>query len=257
MIRLHEVDAQSRGDFLLQTLDARAKVIVTIAYIAVVLSFSLTSFSGILLFAVFPIVSASMSGISYGQVFLRSMIALPFIAFVGIFNPIFEREPMLVAGDLTISRGWVEFLSIMLRGVLTVQAALLLIASTGFQRVCRALGCLGVPQIFTTQLMLIYRYIYVLINEAIRMDRARRSRSYGRRHYDLSMWATFVGQLLVRSVGRAERIHRAMLARGFDGHVRILGHLRWSSTDTAYCILWIGLFIAGRFFDLSSVLKFL
>jgi len=148
----------------MHSIDPRAKLIVTVIYIVVVLSFALDSPAGIILFWVFPIIVSAMSGISYNAVFVKSLYTLPFIMFIGIFNPIFNREPMLYIGDMAISRGWVEFVSIIIRGLLSVQAVLLLIMSTGFNRLCAAMGKLGVPSIFTTQLMLLYRYIFVLLD---------------------------------------------------------------------------------------------
>ena len=197
-----------------------------------------------------------MSGISYNAVFVKSLYTLPFIMFIGIFNPIFNREPMLYIGDMAISRGWVEFVSIIIRGLLSVQAVLLLIMSTGFNRLCVAMGKLGVPSIFTTQLMLLYRYIFVLLDEALSMDRARKSRSYGRKKYGLKMWGTFIGQLLLRTVERAQRIHRAMLSRGFTGKILMRGNMHWRLCDTIYVVVWCLLFAAGRFCDVSGLFPF-
>ena len=57
-------------------------------------------------------------------------------------------------------------------------AALILIALTGFNAVCRALTRLGVPRLFVVQLLLFYRYIFVLVDEAERMEMARSLRSF-------------------------------------------------------------------------------
>lgn len=256
LVELREVDSASRPGGFVYNLDPRAKIVVTVLYIGVVMSFSLEALSGILLFAVYPIILATMCGISYGRVLRKSLYVLPFIIFVGMFNPIFNREPMLEAGGVVITRGWVQLVSITVRGMLAVQAVLLLIMSTGFYRVCRGLGLLGLPGVFTTQLLLLYRYIYVLAEEAISMDRARKSRSYGRKGYTLREWGTFTGQLLLRTVGRAERIGRAMKARGFDGSVRMLGQQHWCMADTVYLCVCTALFAAGRFCDLSHFLHF-
>lgn len=256
LTELREVDNVSRLDGFMHSLDPRVKIVVTVLYIGVVMSFSLESLSGILLFAIYPIIVATMCGISYGSVLRKSLFVLPFIIFVGMFNPIFNREPMLEACGVVITRGWVQLISITVRGVLAVQAVLLLIMSTGFYRVCRGLGLLGLPGVFTTQLLLLYRYIYVLAEEAISMDRARKSRSYGRKGYTLREWGTFVGQLLLRTVARAERIGRAMKARGFDGSVRMPGQLHWRMSDTMYLVVCMLLFAAGRFCDLSYFLHF-
>ena len=244
-----EVEHASRGESVLHSLDARAKTLAVVIYIVMVLSVSLDSLQGIVLFWVFPIIACAMGGIGYGEVLKKSLYTLPFIAFIGIFNPIFQREPMLYVGDVAISRGWVEFLSIILRGLLSVQMVLVLIMTTGFYRVCRGMSRMGMPAVFTTQLLLVYRYIYVLVEEAIDMDRARKSRSYGRKGYGLKMWGTFVGQLLIRTVSRAQRIHLAMLSRGFTGELYSLVKTRWRSRDTVFIIISTILFVACRLID--------
>lgn len=249
----NEVEHASRGGSLLHRLDARGKTIVTLIYIIAVLSVSLDAFQGIVIFWIFPIIACAMGGISYGEVFRKSLYTLPFIAFIGIFNPVFQREPMLVAGGVTISKGWVEFVSILLRGLLSVQIVLVLIMSTGFYRVCRGLSRMGVPSVFTTQLLLVYRYIYVLVEEAIDMDRARKSRSYGRKGYGFRMWGTFVGQLLIRTVARAQRIHLAMLSRGFTGELHSLVKSHWRMRDTVFVAVSAMLFAACRLIDMSVI----
>lgn len=248
-----EVEHAAQGKSLLHSVDARAKTVVVFLYIIAVLSVRLDALQGILLFWVFPIVGCAMGGISYGEVLKKSLYTLPFIAFIGIFNPLFQREPELYVGSVAISRGWVEFVSILVRGLLSVQMVLVLIMTTGFYRVCRGLGKMKMPAVFTTQLLLVYRYIYVLVEEAIDMDRARKSRSYGRKGYSLKMWGTFVGQLLIRTVNRAQRIHLAMLSRGFSGGLPSMGSMRWRLSDTVFVAAGVLLFAACRLLDVNLI----
>lgn len=234
--------------------DIRAKLIVTLAYLVAVLSFPLDNLGAIILFAIYPIVGASMGDIAYWRLLKVSLYTLPFIVFIGIFNPIFDRTPMLHVGDVTISEGWVQFASIIVRGMLSVQATVLLILSSGFIATCRGMRRLGVPALFATQLLMLYRYIFVLLSEARDMERARTSRGYGRKSYGMRFWATFVGQLLLRTTARAERIHGAMLSRGFTGDVPYsAGRSHWRMADTIYMFVWIALFATGRLCDVPAL----
>lgn len=255
LTEFRSVERTAQGSSKLHSLDPRAKTVVTIVYIATVLSISLDSLPALLIFWVFPIIASAMGGIGYGEVMRKSLYTLPLIAFIGIFNPMLHREPMLYAGAVAISRGWVEFLAILLRGLLTVQMVIVLIMTTGFYKVCRGLNRMGVPSVFTTQMMLVYRYIYVLVDEAIDMDRARKSRSYGRKSYKIRMWGIFVGQLLIRTVNRAQRIHMAMLSRGFHGEIRALNHTKWHIGDTLFLIAACGCIIACRLVDIGALLN--
>lgn len=195
----------------------RANMLVTLVYLALLLSVPLQDVGRLVWFAVYPIVAASVAGRGYGHVLRQSLYVLPLIAFVGVFNPIVDTEPAFEAWGVTVSRGWVSFVSILVRGVLSVQAVLVLTELCGFADVCRELRALGVPSFLTTQLLLVYRYMSVLLEELQTMARARAARGYGKRSFALKLWGAMAGQLFLRSVDRAERIHRAMLARGFDG----------------------------------------
>lgn len=250
LVTLNDVErTSSRSTSAMSIRDVRAKLIVTVAYLVAVLSFPLDNLGGIIIFAIYPLVGCSMADISYGRVLRLSLYTLPFIAFIGIFNPLFDHRPMLHVGTVAISEGWIQFLSIIVRGLLSVQATLLLILSSGFISVCRGLKGLGLPDIFATQLFLLYRYIFVLLQEARSMQMARTARGYGRTSYGMRFWAVFVGQLLLRTADRAERLHRAMLSRGFCGMFPLSHPLRWQWSDTLFVIVWTALFVAGRLCD--------
>lgn len=250
---LYELDAMERAarkQSPLHRMDARAKLLVTIVFLVTMLSMPLSRLSGLLLFFVFPIIASSMGGLSYGAIFRRSLIVLPIVVFIGIFNLFYDREPVFRIGALTVTVGWICFLSIILRGLLSVQVLLILINSTGYYRLCRGMQRLGVPAVFTTQLLFVYRYLYVLIEEAMAMQRARDARSFGRKSYPLKIWGMLVGQLLIRTINRAELISRAMLACGFTGSISadIFEHTAWKMRDTVFLVGWCSTFVLLRLF---------
>lgn len=242
IFELNRMEQASEQLSPLHRLDTRAKLLVTLLFLIFVLSLPLDNLAGLILFLVYPIVSCAMVGISYGSVFKRSLFVLPFIAFIGIFNPILDRQVAFHIGGIGITDGWISFLSILIRGLVSVQAALILILTTGFYNLCRGMRCLGVPSLLTTQLLFVYRYISVLLQEALSMYRARAARSFGRKSYPFRMWGIFIGQLLIRTIERSEHIHRAMLARGFTGNIESNYHASWRTKETLYLVLWTGLF---------------
>lgn len=251
------IEKASQEESALGNIDPRAKLLVTLLYLVAVLSFPLHSVAPLIVFAIYPIVASAMSGTPFETIFRKSLYVLPFIAFIGIFNPIAHRQTALFISGTAVSEGWLEFASILLRGLLTVQGVLVLIYSTDFYRLCRALTRMGIPAIFASQLMFVYRYLFVLIDEAVSMDRARRSRSYGRRHYSLRLYGIFVGQLLLRTVERSRRIYNAMLSRGFDGSIPATGaHTRWHTRDTLFLAIWAILFAAARLLNVAAIFNF-
>ncbi len=248
---LYELDRMERMARMrspLHSLDPRAKLLVTLGFLFAMLSLPLNRLSDLMIFAIFPIISCAASGISYGYIFKRSLWVLPFIIFIGIFNPVFDREVVFLVGNVAITAGWISFFSILLRGVLSVQAVLILILTTGFYPLCRGIQQMGVPSVLATQLLFVYRYLFVLLQEALSMNRALTARGFGRQSFPFRTWGVLIGQLLIRTVSRAERINRAMLSRGFTGTIRSTVRFRWRGSETSYLIVWVVLFLLFRLF---------
>jgi cobalt/nickel transport system permease protein len=88
--------------------------------------------------------------------------------------------------------------------------------TTPFSRILRVLKAARVPGLLITTIALMHRYLFVLVEEAERMRRARASRTFThRRGARWQALSTVVSQLFVRASERAERIYDAMCARGW------------------------------------------
>lgn len=233
--------------------DCRALLIVTIAYLAIMLSVHIEHIDILLWFAVYPIIVSPLLGISYAKIFLQSLIVLPIVLLIAVFNPIIDRTPVIVVGDFSISNGWLSFWGIILRGLFSMQALLIMIHSVGFTGMVRGMEKLGVPKFLTTQLLMVFRYIKVLIEEGMVMKFAREARSFGKKHLSLKNWGVLTGQLFIRSYDRAERVNRAMLSRGFSGYIPTysVSCLHWKVSDTLFVVVNILAFIFLRLFNLS------
>jgi cobalt/nickel transport system permease protein len=118
-----------------------------------------------------------------------------------------------------LGSGWWLMVTVMTKGLLCFTAMLLLLHTTPFEQIVAALGRLGMPRLFVATLAAMYRFLFVFQEERTRMQRARMSRTFARGGWlrEMRCKASLVGMLLVRSSERAERVHAAMLARGFDG----------------------------------------
>lgn len=257
ILTLQDMQTASRGDAR-HGAGSVSGIIVTAAFLIAMLSVPVNHIGMLMWFAIYPILAAPLAGITYGSVFVKSLYTLPFIALVGAFNPLFDTAPALTVGGLTVSRGWISFASIIMRGLMSVQALVILVSANGFEGVCRGLRRLGLPSFLVTQLLMVYRYMSVLLMELLNMKRARESRSYGNRRMSLRMWGQMIGQLFLRTVNRAERINRAMLARGFDGSMPLyrLGADTWRKTDTLYVAAWLLVFLVLRLIDVAAILGF-
>lgn len=239
-----------------RTLNPVCGLVVTVAYLIAMLSVHVDNIGMLLWFAIYPIVAAPLLGVTFGSVFKKSLYTLPFIVFIGIFNPIFDATPALSFGAVTVSRGWISFTSIVMRGLMSVQAIMILVLACGFEGICRGMRKLGVPSFLVTQLLMVYRYMSVLLIELLTMRRARESRSYGNTRLSLKMWGQMTGQLFLRTVSRSERINRAMLARGFAGSMPFyrLEATVWRTADTVFAVVWISAFLVLRLVNVSAML---
>ncbi len=230
------------------TIDPRARIVVTLIYLATMLSVPIARLTELLLYALFPIVCAADVRIEYRPILRQSLIVVPFAALIGVFNIFYHREEAMVVGGVMITRGWLEFCSIIVRALLSVQALLVLVRTEGFNSICNALQRLGVPAPLTTQLAMTYRYMFVLVEQLLSLTRARAARSFGRRAMPVGEWGTIVGQLTLRTFDRAERISMAMAARGFEGQLPDYSHAArgWQWRDTIYIVVWSAVLIVCR-----------
>jgi cobalt/nickel transport system permease protein len=128
-------------------------------------------------------------------------------------------EPFVVAiAALSLLKpgGLWMFLAIVCKSTLSLFTMILLSNTTRFTDILGVLREIGIPSLLVTVLALMYRYLFVLIDEAERMTRARASRTFAAGR--LRLWksaASVVSQMFIRSSERAERIYAAMLARGW------------------------------------------
>jgi len=222
-----------------------AHLLVTLAFIVAVISFDRYTVAALMPLALFPMALAAQARVPAALLVRTVGLALPFAVMVGLFNPLLDRNPMLQLAGLQLSGGWVSLASIVLRVALTVSATLVLVAGTGLPALCSALARLGVPQVLTVQLLLLYRYLFVLAGEAARMDTARRLRAGWQPRLALSTYASLLGQLLLRSVERAQRLHQAMRVRGYTGQWPTAPR-RWQLADTVFVLGWLAFFGLAR-----------
>jgi len=230
------LDRHAYLDSAAHRLDPRAKVIATLVFITTVVSYSKYAVSSLAPFILFPLAMAIIGFVPARLLIRRVLIALPFLVLIGIFNPLIDRTPVAEIGGLEITGGWISFVSIMFRGCLCIAAAITLIATTSFPRVTEALGALGVPKPFVTQLMLLYRYLFLLVEESRRMNRARSLRAVTSKT-PLAVASSMLSVLLMRTMDRGDAVYMAMKARGFDGEMKTNKRMKWRLADTAFLML--------------------
>ena len=170
--QLHAVDFEARSDGWLQRLHPLTKLVVTIAFLVVLVSFPKYQMAGVLLMAVYPIVLCILGGVSVSLMWRRTWAVLLLVCFVGLFNPFFDHTPLIKIGGFTITGGMISFLTLLLKGCLAVMAAYLLMLTTTMEDLCQALRKIHVPAVLVTVLMLIFRYLMLFLHEVERITQA-------------------------------------------------------------------------------------
>ncbi|NTW57671.1 MAG: cobalt ECF transporter T component CbiQ [Nitrospirae bacterium] len=232
------LDRLSYQDTVIHRLDPRVKVIATILFIITVISYPKYEVIALAPFFLFPVLLVSLGDIPVLFLLKKIVIVSPFAIFIGMFNPVFDRGTVLFLGR-SLSAGWISYCSILLKFSLTISAALLLIATTSFPGVCHALRRFGLPALFVSQLLFLYRYLFVLMEETMRIVRARDMRSFGKRGSDARTTVRIVGMLFLRTVERAERIYSAMLSRGFSGDMPSMKRQAIGGADLLFLVLTV------------------
>ena len=165
-LELREMDELAAMKSPVHFMHPLSKLIITISYILVTVSFGKYELSGLLVMVLYPLFVFSLSGISVGTCFRKLRFVLPLVCAVGLFNPFFDRAPLLTIGKLVVSGGVLSMITLMLKGVLCLQASFLLAATTSMDALCAALRKLHVPDLLVTMLLLTYRYISVMAGAA-------------------------------------------------------------------------------------------
>lgn len=229
-MQVNALDRYQTGESLIHHLDPRVKVVVTVLFI---LSNVLLPDGAWLAFVLawgLVLLTSALAGLSLGYTLKRSFVALPFAlaAVTVMFNvpgrPLltWQLGPWhLVATDA----GVIRFASIVIRTWLSVQMAILLTATTRFPDLLHALQHLRIPSLLVAIIAFMYRYLFVITDEAKRLMRAREARSARSASevggssvtWGARVTGNMVGQLFLRSYERSDRVYNAMLARGYNG----------------------------------------
>ena len=201
-----------------------------------------------------PVLLFAISGIPLRTCFYKLRIVLPLVMAVGLFNPIFDRAPLLMLGATAVSGGVVSMLTLMLKGVFCLMASFLLMATTPIDSLCAALRRLHVPGMLVTLLLLTYRYVGVMTEELAIMTDAYHLRAPGQKGIHVSAWGSFLGQLLLRSMDRAQELYGSMQLRGYHEHFHYAPIRAFRLPDGLYTLACGAAFLLLRFVNLGRLL---
>ena len=251
---LAEMDELAARSSPVHALHPAAKLLATIAYILVTLSFDKYDLTGLVPMLLWPILLFQISGIEVRSCFYKLRVVLPLVMAVGLFNPFFDRAILLRLGPVAVSGGVVSMLTLMLKGLLCLMASFLLMATTPIDKLCAALRRLRLPKLLVTLLLLTYRYVGVMTEELAVMTEAYHLRAPGQKGIHVSAWGSFLGQLLLRSMDRAQELYSSMLLRGYHQHFHYAELRPFRLRDALYALGCVLAFALLRLFPIARLL---
>jgi len=247
------LDRYSPGNSPLHRADSRVKVVATLAFILTTVSLPTGAWWAFVLMALLVWIGVALSRVGVGLILRRSLVAVPFVL-VALPTVFTHQGDVLARFPFGVTATWQGlrfFVSVVVKSWVAVTAASLLTATTPFPSLMGALKSLKVPDTLLGVVAFHYRYLHVLADEAQRLLRAREARSagVGRGVGGPLLWRArvagwMVGSLFLRTYERSERVYMAMLARGYDGRLRMSQAPPLARGAIAQIALLLGLLLA-------------
>ena len=226
------------------SLDPLAGLLGLLAVVFSVVSFGKYDVFPLFPYFLFPLFLLAGAPHRAGAVIRRTLYLMPFAVLVGAANPFLDTLPRSLGMGLTLPGGWISFTGILVRFMICVGSALALTAAFPFAEIVRATRRAGLPAPLAGVLLFLWRYLSLLLEESGRMGRARAARAGGRPTWRSA--AGIIGSLFLRTLDRAERIHAAMLSRGFHGPLPSLRERKMKVDDWAFLALCAGAALGWR-----------
>lgn len=254
MLHLDLADHYKSGSSRMHRLDARVKLSAALSFILIVSLINplrLGSWFALALLFLSTLLISAFSGLGAGYALRRSYIALPFVLGALALPVTVRGTPVGELGGWVISfEGTMRLFGVFAKSWVSVQIAILLSVVTPFPDMLRALRALRVPKPLVSIVAFMYRYLFVLMDEALRLRRARAARcaqgeqpAGGGLLWRGRVAGGLVGNLMLRSFERSERIYNAMLARGFTGELKTFGRPAVAGEDIYLLAAWVSFLI--------------
>jgi len=244
------IDEHSGLDSFVHRLDPRTKLLCSLAFILAVVLTPAGTWKAYAVYLLIMLGLILLSRLPIKYVAKRSLVIFPFVIMVAIFMPFFKQGQEAVSYDIgawhiaITYEGLAVLINVVVKSWLCILCLIILSSSTKFEKLLHGMYRLKVPQVFVQITSFMYRYMFVLADQAMRMQMARDSRNFGlnRRNIFKTM-GNMIGMLFIRSYERAERIYAAMLSRGYNGEIIVRDQLGFRLPD-AYFALALCLLLA-------------
>ena len=237
------IDQYSGLDSFVHRLDPRTKLLCSLAFILAVVLTPQGTWKVYAVYLLILLVLIWLSRLPVKYILQRSLVIFPFVIMIAIFVPFFKQGQVAASWDIgswhiaITYEGLAVLLNIIIRSWLCILCLIVLSSSTKFEQLLHGMYRLRVPQVFVQITSFMYRYMFVLADQAMRMQMARDSRNYGLNRSNIfKTMGNMIGMLFIRSYERAERIYAAMLSRGYSGEIVVVNQLRFRLPDAYFAL---------------------
>jgi cobalt/nickel transport system permease protein len=216
--------------------DPRAKLIGLAGVTVVAVSTPLRAWPAYVACALALIAVAALARVGPGTIWSRARLVLPLVLFVAVLVPFVRGGDQIDVGPFDVSREGLEtFAPHSAKAALGTVSAVLLGATTSFPDVLHGLERLRAPRLLVLIAAFMYRYLFVIVDEVGRMRAALTARGYAPRHaLQVAALGRVATALFLRTYERAERVHLAMLARGWSRRMPRLDTLSYTRADAIF-----------------------
>lgn len=218
---------------VVHNINSIVKIIITVAYIIKVVSLKRFNLGDIAICITYPLVLFILGNIPIIFIIKKTLVVIPVVIGIVIVNLIIEPSYNEIFFSLLL----------ILKCVLSVTGGILLIATTGMNEIASGLRRMKIPNLFVTQIMLIYRYITLMLEEGHKIVCAYILRSRGDKGIKINDFQGILGAMLLRSIDRGENVYEAMKLRGFNGEYYTSKENAFNSKDLIYLTTILILFI--------------
>lgn len=237
------LDKYSDLNTVIHKLDPRTKIITSLFFLIIVIITPPSEWIAFSCYFTIVFILILISRLPLFYVLKRSLVVIPFVVVIAIFIPFLKQGE--IAGSFKVWNlnfsvtysGLLILWNVFIKAIISVLSMILLSSTTKMPDLLKGLQQLGTPKVMVMIISFMYRYIFVLMDEIMRMKLARDSRNFGgKRLWQIKTVGHMIGALFVRSYERGERIFSAMQARGYDGESRTLTNLYFKKLDVYYAI---------------------
>ena len=225
---IRKIDELGDKYTMIHRIDSSIKIIVTIIYVIKVLSMKQFIISDIICIVFYPLILFIFGKVPVKFIFKKVLFVLPVILGLSVINLII---------DFSYSEIYFSIL-LLFKCTFALVGSLLLMVTTGINNLAFGFKKLRIPNILIMQILMLYRYIILMMEEFYRVKSAYELRSLGEKSMTMKDYGQIIGQMFLKTIDRSEKVYEAMKLRGFEGDLYINSDKRARYFDFLYLIIF-------------------